>query len=71
VSAYLTVADVAGEVGVSMRTVLRWISAGELEALRLPGGRLRISQTAWTSFVSDHTTEARPRILADMEASEL
>ena len=35
-SGYLTVAQVAEEVGVSARTVLRWLDAGELPCLRLP-----------------------------------
>jgi excisionase family DNA binding protein len=43
---YLTVADVADTLGVSTRTVLRWIERGDLPAVRLPGGRLRVSQTA-------------------------
>lgn len=40
---YLTVADTADRFDVSRRTVLRWIAAGDLIALRLPGGRLRIT----------------------------
>jgi excisionase family DNA binding protein len=38
VSGFLTVAHVADELGVSTRTVQRWIDRGELPAVRLPGG---------------------------------
>ena len=41
-SAYSTCAQVADELGVSTRTVLRWIDRGDLDAVRLPGGRLRV-----------------------------
>jgi excisionase family DNA binding protein len=42
-SGWLTVAVVAGELEVSPRTVLRWIERGDLVAVKLPGGRLRIA----------------------------
>jgi excisionase family DNA binding protein len=38
----MTVATVADDLGVSRRTVLRWIERGDLPAVRLPGGLLRI-----------------------------
>jgi excisionase family DNA binding protein len=41
---WLRVATVAEELDVSMRTVLRWIDTGELKAIRLPGGQLRVAQ---------------------------
>jgi excisionase family DNA binding protein len=50
---WMTVAAVAEELDVSARTVLRWIDAGKLEAIRLPGGRLRIAEAervvAWST----------------------
>ena len=55
-SAYLTVAAVADQADFSPRTILRWIERGELEAVRLPGGRLRISQTAWMAFLAERST---------------
>lgn len=42
---WLTVAEVAEELGVSMRTVHRWISSGDMPAVRLPGGHLRIAES--------------------------
>lgn len=41
-SSFLTVAQVAEELGVSPRTVQRWVAHGDLEAVRLPGGRIRV-----------------------------
>ncbi|ORX21630.1 excisionase [Mycobacterium heckeshornense] len=35
----LTVAQVAAQLNTSSRTVQRWIKAGKLRAIRLPGGR--------------------------------
>jgi excisionase family DNA binding protein len=58
-SAYLTAADVASTLGVSTRTVLRWIDAGDLAAVRLPGGRLRVSQAALAEHLACWST-SRP-----------
>ena len=55
-SAYLTVGAIAQEAGFSPRTVLRWVERGDLEAVRFPGGRLRISQTAWSTFLAERST---------------
>ena len=59
---YLTVAAVAEEAGFSPRTVLRWVEAGDLEAVRFPGGRLRIPQTAWMAFLAERSTDDRPAV---------
>ena len=62
-STYLTIAAVAEEAGFSPRTVLRWVERGDLEAVRFPGGRLRIPQTAWTAFLAAHATTNGTRTL--------
>jgi excisionase family DNA binding protein len=67
VSSYLRVSDIADDVGVSPRTVLRWVARGELPALRLPGGRLRISQTAYSAWVDANTTTDGRRTLVDVD----
>jgi len=59
VSAFLTVAQVADEVGVSARTVLRWLAAGELPCLRLPGGGIRIPQVAYLEWIEARTGVGR------------
>jgi excisionase family DNA binding protein len=65
VSAYLTVAAVAELVGVSPRTVLRWVERGDLAAVRLPGGRLRISRRDLDAALDGWAT-APGRILASV-----
>jgi excisionase family DNA binding protein len=67
VSGYLRVADVAETLDVSPRTVLRWIAVGDLEALRLPGGRLRISQSAYSGFLAGCATTNQRRTVAAVE----
>jgi excisionase family DNA binding protein len=71
-SAYLTVAAVADQAGFSPRTVLRWVERGDLEAIRFPGGRLRISQTAWNAFLAERTTTngTRTLVAVDQEGDE-
>jgi len=63
-SAYLTVAQVAAELGFSPRTILRWIDTGHIEAVRLPGGRIRIPQSAYSSFITRHAVAPRESIVA-------
>jgi excisionase family DNA binding protein len=55
-STYLTAAEVAETLGVSTRSVLRWIDRGDLPAVRLPGGRLRVSQTALAEHLAAWST---------------
>lgn len=38
---HLTTQDVADQYRVSTMTVRRWVKAGHLAAIRLPGGQLR------------------------------
>ena len=42
----LTIDEVAQMHRVSRRTVERWIASGDLAALKLPGGLVRITQEA-------------------------
>jgi len=65
--AYLTVAAVADQAGFSPRTVLRWVERGDLEAVRFPGGRLRISEAAWNAFLAERTTTGGARMLVPVD----
>ena len=59
-SSYLTCAQVADEVGVSTRTVMRWVAAGDLPAVRLPGGRLRVAQADLAARLAAWSTRMPP-----------
>ncbi len=48
---YLSIIDVARELGVNDRTVRRWIKSGELHATRDIVGRYRVSRTALDEFI--------------------
>jgi len=48
---------------VGVHQVLRWVERGDLEAVRFPGGRLRISQKAWMAFLAERTTMDGARTL--------
>lgn len=54
--AYLTCAQVADTLGVSTRTVLRYIDRGDLPAIRLPGGRLRVNEAALAAALAGWRT---------------
>ncbi len=49
---HLSLATVAGRLGVSERTVRRWIKAGKLKAYR-PGRDYRIPESAFRAFVEE------------------
>ena len=57
-----TVASVADEFEVSPRTVLRWMERGDLAAVRLPGGRLRVEQAELARRVAVWSTTAERRL---------
>jgi excisionase family DNA binding protein len=65
--AWLTIAQVAEELGVSPRTTLRWVERGELVAVRLPGGRLRVARCELDAALERWATSPR-RILAGIDA---
>ncbi|MEO6578110.1 MAG: biotin carboxylase N-terminal domain-containing protein [Candidatus Limnocylindria bacterium] len=54
----LTPREVAGELGVTVRTVQRWLAAGRLSAIRV-GSRVRVSRSSLSSVrMPQHTTIA-------------
>ncbi len=66
-SGYMTVAQVADDLGFSPRTILRWIDAGQLEAVRLPGGRLRIPQSALVALLEAGSTRPAVGIVGSVD----
>src|SRR4030067_2378642 len=49
---YISVGFVAKNCGVSNTTVLRWITAGQLPAFRLPGSHYRINKDDFSLFLT-------------------
>jgi excisionase family DNA binding protein len=64
VTAFLTVAAVAEELDVSIRTVQRWIERDHLPAVRLPGGRLRVARRDLDEALAQWRTAPPGRMLA-------
>jgi excisionase family DNA binding protein len=55
----LTARTVADVLGVCAETVLRWIRNGELPAIQLPGGAIRIAQDDFDHWIRSRATPAR------------
>ena len=54
----LTAAEVADQYRVTRTTVSRWVKAGHLPALRLPGGDLRFRRSDVDSLATAATVHA-------------
>ena len=59
-SSLLTARTVADRLDVSAETVLRWIRRGEITAIRLPGGAIRIREDELVRWLEARTTTTRP-----------
>ena len=55
----LTARDLAGQLGVSAETVLRWTRRGELPAIRLPGGAIRYREAEVDDWLQERATSSR------------
>lgn len=60
-STLLTIEDVAGRLGVSTDTVLRWGRAGAVEIIKLSPRKYRISEDGLQRFLAERTTRAQSR----------
>jgi len=56
---FISVGFVAKRCGVSNTTVLRWISTGQLDAFRLPGGHYRIERNNFFKFLANYSIPVR------------
>jgi excisionase family DNA binding protein len=56
----LTVRAVAELLSVSTETVLRWVRAGDLPAIRLPGGAVRVAEDALEAWLAGRATGRAP-----------
>lgn len=55
----LNTREAAGELGVSERTLRRYIASGQIDFRRLPGGHYRIPRQAIADFWSEHSHAPR------------
>lgn len=55
----LTARNVAETLGVCTETVLRWIRNGDLPAIRLPGGAIRIGEDELERWLDERATSRR------------
>jgi excisionase family DNA binding protein len=52
----LTARQVADLLGVSAETILRWVRRGQLPAIRLPGGAIRIREDEIDAWLGERAT---------------
>jgi excisionase family DNA binding protein len=52
----LTAREVAGQLGVSSETVLRWTRCGNLPGFRMPGGALRYREADLDDWLAERAT---------------
>lgn len=54
---WLTLADIADELMVSTRTVMRWAERGQLPVVVLPGGRKRVRADQFAKWLDQLSTQ--------------
>lgn len=65
----LTARAVAERLNVCTETVLRWIRNGELPAIRLPGGAVRIAETELNDWLVLRATPRRGVLATGLDAA--
>lgn len=55
-SRLLTAREVAEQLGVSAETILRWVRAAKLPAIRLPSGALRFREDQLDAWMEERAT---------------
>ncbi len=66
----LTARSVADVLDVCAETVLRWIRNGELPAIRLPGGAIRIVESDLHDWLRSRATPARGVLATTTDAAD-
>jgi excisionase family DNA binding protein len=69
-SQLLTARTVADTLDVCAETVLRWIRTGELPAIRLPGGAIRIVESELQDWLRARATPARGVLATTTDAAD-
>ena len=57
-----TIEEVAQMMSVNHMTIRRWINNGQIAAIRLPGGGIRISQDEVTRIISTVITKTETNV---------
>lgn len=52
--------EVATTMGVTKRTVERYVDSGRLKGIRLPGKHIRITRAAWIEFLLQYNPQTPP-----------
>jgi excisionase family DNA binding protein len=55
----LSARQVAEQLGVSTETILRWVRAGKIPAVRLPSGQVRFRDDALDGWIEERATPGR------------
>ena len=58
----LTARELAGLLGVTPATVLRWTRTGDLPAIRLPSGQIRYRQDELDEWIAGRSTGAEVNV---------
>jgi excisionase family DNA binding protein len=66
----LTARTVADKLDVCTETILRWIRNGELPAIRLPGGAVRIVESELSNWLLLRATPRRGVLATGLDAAE-
>ncbi len=69
-SPLLTARAVADMLDVSAETVLRWIRRGELSAIKLPGGAVRVREDALELWLEERATPSRGESTTPVSAAQ-
>jgi excisionase family DNA binding protein len=62
---FMTLAEVAEELSVSVSTVMRWVQRGELPAIELRGGRKRVHRQTFNLWLTSLRTADLPALERD------
>ena len=66
---FLTVAEVSGQLRLSVLTIYKYIKSGMLDAVEF-GGHYRISETSLTSFIAKHKVHQVSKAFSEPRGSQ-
>ena len=66
----LTAREVAGMLGVSTETILRWTRKGEVPAVKLPSGQIRFREAEIEAWLAERATPSRGALTTPADAAQ-